>query len=128
MSDELHDLDDLPAQPRIEISDADRKLLRQAATALGAAHVEEVDGEGYVSLYFADGTIVHGWNPLRFSGDAFDLQVSLDVYVFQSLEARETQAAGPGQRVIYQPWGDDKASATRRAATRAAAEIGKQHS
>lgn len=128
MMDEMQEVDDLPAPPRVEITDVDRKLLRQAATALGAAHVEEVDGEGYVSLHFADGSIVHGWNPLRFSGDAFDLQVALDVYVFQSLQARETQAAGPGQRVVYEPWGDDKASATRRAATRAAAEIGRQRS
>ena len=129
MTDETYEyLHEPPPLPRMEITEPDRILLKLAAHALGATGFEELDGEGLANLHFPDGSSIFGWNPLLFSDDAFDLQVSLDVYVFQSLDAHETQSAGPGQRVIYQPWGDDKAAATRRAATRAAAEIGKQHS
>jgi hypothetical protein len=60
-------------------------LLERAALAIGPARLDVVDGEGYVNLHFADGSIVHSWNPLMFSGDALDLAVRLrlDIYIYE---------------------------------------------
>ena len=122
------DFPDVRLAPRKVIPEADRVLLKQVAMALGAISFEEVDGEGYANLRFADGSMIHSWNPLQFSNDGFDLLTTLDVYVFQSLDTHETQASAPGHKVIYQLWNDDRAAATRRAVVRGAAEIGKQRS
>ena len=58
MANEIYDdLDELPAAPRIDISEVDLALLERAARAIGAVRVEVVDGEGYVNLHFADGPV-----------------------------------------------------------------------
>lgn len=124
MNNEIYDdLDELPAPPRKDIPEADRELLELAARALGAIRVETVEGENWVNLHFADGTVVYGWNSLAFSGDAFELGVKLKLFDehpgFSYMLAEEL---GPTEE------GRDPIIATRRAATRAAAEINKQHS
>lgn len=106
------------------LSDDDLELLKLAARALGAT-IETVEGEQWVVLHCADGTTLHGWNSLLFSGDSFELAVDLDLDVFQATTYREAQVVGALQRTIFEPWGDNKKAATRRAVTRAAAEIGK---
>jgi hypothetical protein len=127
-------VDELPAAPRKMIPEADRELLELAARALGAVRVEDVDGEEWLILHFADGTEVHGWNSLLFSGDAFELQVKLDLCVSQwprhtppdvMVGYRKGENDGAN---LTEEYGTDPVAATRRAVTRAAAEIGKQRS
>jgi hypothetical protein len=124
MGNEIYDdLDDLPAAPRIDIPAADLVLLERAAKALGAVRVEVIDGEGYVNLHFANGSVVHSWNPLAFSGDALELAVKLNINVLR-FDAMTT--AQP----LFATWACDERddgdalAATRRAITRAASEIG----
>jgi hypothetical protein len=129
--DDSYEVDELPAPPRKNISEADRQLLELAARALGA-QFEEVDGEGYGNLHFDDGRVVNAWNPLMFSGDTFDLAVDLELDVMPSGawvgEGKGAPAAlvqnGYGIDEVEEHAGDPKA-ATRRAVTRVAAEIGK---
>lgn len=59
------------------LSTDDLELLTLAARAIGAVQVEHVDGEQWVNLHFADGSVVYGWNPKRHSDDALDLSVRL---------------------------------------------------
>jgi len=122
MDNEIYDdLDELPAPPRVDIPDADLVLLERAARAIGAVRVEVVDGEGYVNLHFADGSVVHSWNPLMFSGDALDLAVRrrLEVYIHE----QDTRAVSGNLESATEQHGDDAGAATRRAITRAAGEI-----
>jgi hypothetical protein len=117
------DASGFPLRPRGEgIADADLELLTLAARAIGA-QAEPVDGEDWVNLYFADGKIIYAWNSLRHSSDAFELAADLDIDVLQSTAYREAQAVAPLRRVISESWGADKNASTRRAVTRAAAEI-----
>lgn len=119
MGDEIYDdLDELPAAPRIDIPATDLVLLERAASAIGAVCVEVVHGEGYVNLHFADGSVVHSWNPLIFGGDALDLLVRrrLQVYVHE----QATLAMNADQEWVSEQHGDDAGAATRRAITRAA--------
>ena len=112
------DLGRLPRQPRVDLSEADLMLLERAARAIGAVRVEVVDGEGFVNLHFADGSIVHSWNPLMFSGDAFDLAVRLRLEVY--IHEKDTTAMTADLKLANEPHGDDAGAATRRAITRAA--------
>lgn len=122
MANEIYDdLDELPAAPRIDISEVDLALLERAARAIGAVRVEVVDGEGYVNLHFADGSVVHSWNPLMFSGDAFDLAVRLRLEIY--IHEQDTTVMTADLKLAYEQHGDDAGAATRRAIIRAAAEI-----
>ena len=122
MGNEIYDdLDELPAPPRVDIPVADLALLERAARAIGAVHVEVVDGEGYVNLHFADGSVVHSWNSLMFSGDAFDLAVRLQFEV--RIHAHDTTAMTADIKLANEPHGDDAGAATRRAITRVASDI-----
>jgi len=122
MGNEIYDdLDELPAQPRVDIPEADLVLLERAARAIGAVRVEVVDGEGYVNLHFADGSAVHSWNSLMFSGDAFDLAVRLRLEV--RIHEQDTTAMTADLKLANEPHGDDAGAATRRAITRVAGEI-----
>lgn len=118
------DADELPASSWIDIPEADLVLLKKAGSAIGAVRVELVDGEGYVNLYFADGSVVHSWNPLTFSGDALELAVKLNIHV---LRFHTMTTAHP----LVASWGCDEAdngdalAGARRAITRAASETGK---
>lgn len=135
--DESHDdLDELPAAPRKTIPDADRQLLELAARAIGA-RFEEVDGEGYGNLHFDDGSVVYSWNSLQFSGDALDLAVQLNLHIEIDFDVAgvvtiewdfgdSTTARFSIEE--FSPQGGDDRAATCRAVTRAAAEVGKQHS
>lgn len=119
MDNEIYDdLDELPTPPRVDIPAADLVLLEQAARAIGAVRVEVVDGEGYVNLHFADGSVVHSWNSLMFSGDAFDLAVRLRLEVY--IHEKDTTAMTADLKLANEPHGEDPGAATRRAITRAA--------
>jgi hypothetical protein len=113
--------DEPPAPPRTTIPDADRQLLELAARALGAVRVETVEGEQWVNLHFEDGSTMFGWNSLRHSDDTLAMMVRLRLLEGHS-DFTKKLAEEQGRE------GVDQVEATRRAATRAAAEIGKQHS
>jgi hypothetical protein len=122
MGNEIYDdLNELPAAPRVDITEPDLVLLKRAALAIGAMRVEVIDGEGYVNLHFSDGSIVHSWNPLMFSGDAFDLAVRLRFEVY--IHEHDTRAVSGNLQSASEQHGDDAGGATRRAITCAAAEI-----
>lgn len=118
MSQIYDDLDELPARPRKSIPAADRELLELAARAIGAVRVEDVDGEEWLILHFADGTETHGWNPLLFSGDTFELGVELRLF---EEHPKFLWHLAEEQNLTTNP-----VAAAQRAAVRAAAEIGKQ--
>jgi hypothetical protein len=67
------------------------------------------------------------WNPLTDDGDALRLAVKLDMSVdVDFYESSSYAYASDSPRVwAVEVWRDDKCAATRRAITRAAAEIGK---
>lgn len=122
MGNEIYDdLDELPAPPRVDIPADDLALLERAARAIGAVRVQVVDGEGFVNLHFADGSVVHSWNSLVFSGDAFDLAVRLRLEV--RIHEQDTTAMTADLKLANEPHGDDAGAATRRAITRVAGEI-----
>jgi hypothetical protein len=115
------DLGEPPERPRVDIPQADLALLEGAARAIGTVRVEVVDGEGFVNLHFADGSVVHSWNSLMFSGDAFDLAVRLRLEV--RIHEQDTTAMTADLKLANEPHGDDAGAATRRAITRVAGEI-----
>lgn len=130
MSEQYDDLGELPAPPRKEIPAADRELLELAARALGAVRTEEVDGEGYLNLHLADGSIAYGWNSLLFRGDALELLAGLQMQVDYLARGHRstgdvTVRCGPNIYVT-EPKCGDVAAATCRAVTRAAAEVAKR--
>lgn len=111
------DLDELPAPPRKEIAPDDHELLALAARALNADFVE-TEGEEYGALNFPDGSVVHAWNPLLFSGDAFELGVRLGLFDGNRDFARMlAEEIGPEEEKR------DPVVAGRRATVCAAAEI-----
>jgi hypothetical protein len=82
MGNEMYDdRDELPAAQRVDISEPDLMLLELAARAIGAVRVEVVDGEGYVNLYWVDGSVVHSWNPLIHSDNGLDLAVRMKLSI-----------------------------------------------
>jgi len=122
MGNEIYDdLDELPALPRVDIPAADLVLLEQAARAIGAERVEVVHGEGYVNLHFADGSIVHCWNPLHFRGDALDLIVTLKLEVY--VHEQDTRVVSGELLSAIEQHGPDPIAATCRAIVRTAAEV-----
>ena len=130
--DEPHESDDdgpdgMPLRPRgAGLSAEDLELLTLAARALGAVRIDVVEGEQWVNLHFADGTVAHGWNPLRHSDDTFNLQVKLRMDVRVGTQNHTvTVGWGVGLRCVEEVFGSDDCAAARRAVTRAAAEIGK---
>jgi len=123
------DLDELPAPTARSLSPEDRALLELAARALGA-RFEEVEHEGYGNLHFEDGRVVNAWNSLAFSGDALELAVTLGIQVTPGTYlTQDAVAYVPGSQEVKEHvhFQQDMLIATRRAITRAAAEIGKQH-
>jgi hypothetical protein len=114
-------LDEFPGRPRVDIPEADQSLLERAARAIGAVRVEVVDGAGYVNLYFADGVVVHSWNPLKFSVDALDLAVRLRLEIY--IHEQDTSAMATDLQLANEHHGDDAGAATRRAITRVASKV-----
>ena len=132
MSEIYDDLDELPAPPRREIPAADFELLVMAARAINA-DFEEIEGEGCAKLHFPDGSTAHGWNPLRFSDDALELAVRLrfTVDVFETVVVCKGAIGMRSKGTLDQhrhelareDLSQDAGAATRRAITRAAAQI-----
>jgi hypothetical protein len=130
MNNDDDDLDELPARPRQVIEVADRELLELAGRALGAVGVEDVDGEAWVNLHFADGTVAHGWNPLLFYGDTFELAADLGLQVYpvaRTAHGAACSAVGDscGRRLSEVTATTGVRAATARAVVLAAAEVGK---
>ena len=114
----------------------DRELLELAAKAIGRAEAKFEDGEwlelryGYkIAMWHDD--FDNYWNPLESNADAFALAVKLRIHIewafTQHGEPEIVQASpkGRGHCADFQALGDKPYAATRRAITRAAAEIGK---
>lgn len=103
----------------------DREMLEFAAKAAGwfAQNWAWVEGEGFV--YQLDGRRVV-WNPLTDDGDALRLAVVLRItpHIDGNLTEAEWAERDRGG-FIAEPHYNDPYAATRRAITRAAAEIGK---
>jgi hypothetical protein len=107
---------------------SDRELLEAAAKAAG------IEVRIYHDMVVERGTdcvcVDHRgfkWNPLTYSGDAFELAVKLRL----TLNCSYDEVAICGQeftqrQVFIERNGEDPLAATRRAIVRAAAEIGKE--
>jgi hypothetical protein len=110
---------------------SDRELLELAAKAAGIEH-DEYSGcvsvdyydshDGQPGLKLSDGV----WNPLIDDGDAFRLAVKLRMDVRVGTQ-NHTATVGWGASIglVEEVFDSDEYAATRRAVTRAAAEIGK---
>ena len=100
----------------------DREMLELAAKAADL-HVKVASNSGR-------GLKVHGncnwWNPLTDDGDALRLAVKMGIYVHCRAGSMVTSAIGDGDEWVIENWSNDPTSATRRAITRAAAQIGKE--
>ena len=100
----------------------DKELIELAAKAAGL-HVKVARNSGM-------GLKVHGncnwWNPLTDDGDALRLAVKVGIYVHCRAGSMVTSAIGDGDEWVIENWSNDPTSATRRAITRAAAQIGKE--
>jgi hypothetical protein len=137
--DQWHESDDdgpdgMPLRPRGPgLSAEDLELLKLAARALGAVRIEEVEGEAWLNLYFADGSTAWNWNPLLHGDDTLNLSIDLNIEIRYHLAGNvpgvtATCASDSRVPVCREPWtpaATNKRTATRRAVTRAAAEIGK---
>jgi hypothetical protein len=120
--------DGMPLQPPRGpgLSAENLELLKLAARAIGAVRIEEVDGEAWLNLHFADGSIAWNWNPLLHGDDTFNLAVDLNMNLDISWRGgRRVSVMGDGAGHAEEPFGEDKRAAAKRAVTRAAAEIGK---
>ncbi|KGC15179.1 hypothetical protein DM48_316 [Burkholderia gladioli] len=102
----------------------DQELLRLAAKAAGAEWTDYQRGTpNHWHIERADG-VWREWNPLNDDGDALRLAVHLRLMVHASSHSSSAQFYEMnGWATIEEPHGDANA-ATRRAITRAAAEIG----
>jgi hypothetical protein len=99
----------------------DRELVEMAAKAAGI-----------VGTWHRSGFVAYsGWggglfNPLTDDGDALRLAVKMGIYVHCGAGSMVTSAIGDGDEWVIENWSNDPTSATRRAITRAAAQIGKE--
>ena len=100
----------------------DKELIELAAKAAGL-HVKVASNSGR-------GLKVHGncnwWNPLTDDGDALRLAVRLDMHIALFGGAMESRVLADGDDWSVEGWECGKEEATRRAITRAAAQIGKE--
>lgn len=117
-------VDELPARPRKVIPAADLELLTLAARAIGA-RFEEVEGEVYGNVHFPDGSTIYAWNSLVHSDDTFNLAADLELDIMHRVVGgRRVETLAAGGQLIQEFYEGDRKAATRRAVTRAAAEIG----
>ena len=117
-------VDELPARPRQVIPPADRELLELAARALGAVRVDDVDGEQWLVLHFADGTVMHGWNPLVHSDDTFVLSVRLELDIMHRVVGgKRVEVLPPGGPLTQEFYEGDSVPAAARAVVRSAATL-----
>jgi hypothetical protein len=102
----------------------DKELLEFAALA---AELPECGWMGPAFMYFKDNTFTD-WNPLTDDGDALRLAVKLNIVIWECDQYDRAMAEvryGEARGEYWELVGEDKYSSTRRAITRAAAEIGK---
>jgi hypothetical protein len=109
---------------------SDKELLGLAAKAAGLRlFIWGAKGAENYCIKNADGSPGDRWNPLTDDGDALRLAVKLEMmidYIDRGYMAGHVLAtAGPVMLSIYEPREPDPYAATRRAITRAAAEIAK---
>ena len=118
----------------------DRELLELAAKAIGCAGAKFEDGEwlelryGYkIAMWHDD--LDDYWNPLESNADAFALAVKLNLHIGIDCESAgvvcvewDFDQGGFALQSVEEnaPVGGDDYAATRRAITRAAAEIGRR--
>ncbi|HJP70031.1 MAG TPA: hypothetical protein VJ846_14135 [Sphingomicrobium sp.] len=117
----------------------DREMLELAAKAIGCDGAKFEDGEWLELRYGYKVAMWHDdfdsyWNPLESNANAFALAVKLGLDLLRTEQDIEAIAGlppyAPMGRDVPAPFGiellgDDAYAATRRAITRAAAEIGK---
>lgn len=107
----------------------DRELLEFAAKAAGYIQTKTNDANWfYVCVYpgfndSGDDREWELWNPLDDDGDALRLAVKLRIS--PTLRALGCDASDTQKAMAYERYRDDPYAATRRAITRAAAEIGR---
>ena len=104
----------------------DRELLELAAKAAG--YVSHGYGElcgGSPSLYLQEADFTGIWSPLTDDGDALRLAVKLKICSGPNLQGDLAVAFHDDSPSMTEPYEPDPYAATRRAITRAAAEIGK---
>ena len=107
----------------------DKELLELAAKAAG--YVSHGYGElcgGSPSLYLQEADFTGIWSPLTDDGDALRLAVKLQIHMAKYdnyVSACQLGPAWGGEVVVWDHEEPDPYAATRRAITRAAAEIGK---
>jgi len=120
------DLDELPAPPRREMLASDRELLHLAGRALGAVRVEDVEGENWVNLHFANGSTLFHWNPLVHRDDTLELSVRLELDIMHGVVGgKHVEVLPPNGPLMQEFYEDDGMPGTCRAITRGAAEISK---
>lgn len=100
----------------------DKELIALAALAMG---VDMAQGFEMFVLDSVDPSRERAWNPLDNDGDALRLAVELGFNVYHAAGSVFVEDLDEGVEV-QQEYGGHKLAATRRAITRAAAEIGKQ--
>jgi hypothetical protein len=102
----------------------DKELLELAAKA---AELPECGWMGPAFMYVKDNTFTD-WNPLTDDGDALRLAVELEIAInpFAGKTVVAHTESGRLGHEKWDCWDDDPYAATRRAITRAAAEIGKE--
>jgi hypothetical protein len=105
----------------------DRELLELAAKAAGYDETKICIDEWFWVLNETDDWTP--WNPLTDDGDALRLAVKLNIVVWEFNQYDRAMAEvryGEARGEYWEFAGEDKYSSTRRAITRAAAEIGKE--
>jgi hypothetical protein len=109
----------------------DRELLELAAKAAGIEihSYDPISDRIYTprSLPMLEGSYLHTWNPLTDDGDALRLAVQLQIIVgrYDNYVNAAPLHDGAKEIVIWSHNEKDPYAATRRAITRAAAEIGR---
>jgi hypothetical protein len=102
----------------------DKEILELAAKA---AELPECGWMGPAFMYVKDNTFTD-WDPLTDDGDALRLAVKLNIVIWECDQYDRAMAEvryGKARGEYWELVGEDKYSSTRRAITRAAAEIGK---
>jgi hypothetical protein len=103
----------------------DRELLELAAKAAGLTWSKSKDIT-HDGLWIIKPSIKTHWNPLTDDGDAQRLAVKLGLQIVHySVTSKGPDRVSAGRNGPPIPYGKDPYAATRRAITRAAAEIGK---
>lgn len=116
------------------MSTSDRELLELAARGAGIKVVRSRLDDPLCPDFLINGShrnrgqIAGPWNPLENDGDALRLAVTLrlDLTFYNGFqEVHSESSRSDGLSPLIEPYGGDASAATRRAITRAAAEIGR---